>query len=105
MGAQISEAELRRLELIGKISEFFSKADADNDAKVTLEEFQTIMADRSMADCIKQLKIPVAMTATELFSYLDADGNGAITANELVDGCSRWTADSQRLVQKIISKR
>merc|ERR1712203_711630 len=39
--AKVSEAERQRLELIGRISEFFSKADVDKDARVTLEEFQT----------------------------------------------------------------
>merc|ERR1712151_409042 len=103
--AAASAAESSRLDLIGQISNFFASADKDGDGRVTLEEFQSVMADPSMSHCIMKLRLPVAMSAAELFDYLDADGSGAITAHELVNGCSRFAGDTQRLTQKILSKR
>merc|ERR1712151_277000 len=103
--AQVSEAENSRLQLIGQISLFFSKADADGNSQVSLEEFEKVMADPSMADCIKKLRLPLAMTSAELFTYLDAEGKGFITASDLVDGCSRWAGDTQRMWKKTLAKR
>merc|ERR1712019_276272 len=74
--AQVSEAENARLELIGQISHFFSKADADGNSQVSPEEFEKVMADPSMTDCIKKLRLPLAMTSPELFSYLDSESKG-----------------------------
>jgi len=102
---EASEAERNRLELIGQISKFFVEADANHDSKITLNDFQRVMADPSMVECIKKLRLPVGMTSAELFDYLDEDRNGAITAAEFVDGCSRFAGDSQRVIQKLFSKR
>merc|ERR1712176_873059 len=103
--AKISEAEKRRLDLIGEISRFFSKADADGNSQVSPQEFEKAMADPSMADCIKKLRLPLALTSSELFSYLDGDSKGYISAIDLVDGCSRWAGDSERILKKILAKR
>merc|ERR1712187_409601 len=103
--AQVSEAENARLQLIGNISQFFSKADADGNSQVSLEEFEKVMADPSMTDCIKKLRLPLAMTSAELFTYLDAEGKGFITASDLVDGCSRWSGDTERMLKKLLAKR
>jgi len=103
--AQISQAERERLELIGEISRFLAKADADGNSQVSLEEFEKVMADPSMKSCIKKLRIPLAMTSSELFSYLDGEGKGFISTGDLVDGCSRWAGDSERILKKILTKR
>jgi hypothetical protein len=103
--AEVSEAERRRLDLIGEISSFFRRADADGDSLVTLDEFKQALADPSMAECIKKLRIPLAMTSEELFDSLDMENKGVLTASDLVDGCSRWAGDSERLLRKIVSMR
>jgi len=84
--AKISEEERRRLSLISEISSFFTRADVDGDSLITLDEFKQALADPSMTECIKKLRIPPAMTSEELFVSLDHEGKGVLTASDLVDG-------------------
>lgn len=103
--AKLSESEKQRLELISDISRFFTTADSDGDSLITLAEFEEVMANPSMTGIIKRLRLPLGMTAAELFDYLDTEGKGVVTAQDLVDGCSRWSGDSRRLAQMLAAKR
>lgn len=103
--AKVSENEKRRLDLISDISCFLATADRDGDSLISLEELEKVMANPSMTGVIKRLRLPLGMTAAELFDYLDTEGKGVVTAQDVVDGCSRWSGDSKRLAQIIAAKR
>lgn len=103
--AKVSEGGRQREQLISDISRFFAAADSDGNSLITLEEFETVMANPSMTGLIKRMRLPLGMTAAELFDYLDSEGKGAITAVDLVDGCSRWSGDSRRMAQMLAARR
>jgi Ca2+-binding EF-hand superfamily protein len=98
-----SQAERERIELVCQISQFFIKADSDGNGLLDLNEFEKVMADPSMTECTKKLRFPLAMSAPDLFDYLDVQRRGRISAGDLVEGCSRWAGDSQRLLKKLVT--
>jgi fumarate hydratase class II len=103
--AEVSHREVQRLDLIRQISTFFTAADTDRSGTLSLEEFEAVLADPNMKDLIKLLRIPLAWTPQEVFQYLDRDNKGVVSASDLVDGCSRWHGDHERLIQRTLNKR
>ena len=103
--AEVSQKEVQRLDLIRQISTFFAAADTDRSGTLSLDEFEAVLSDPEMKDLVKRLRIPLAWTPQEVFQYLDRDNTGFVSASNLVDGCSRWHGDHERLIQRTLNKR
>merc|ERR1712157_5792 len=105
--------EEERLQLIRDIEVFFEKADMDGTGVISLPQLEKVLCDPDMAPVIKKLRLPVTWTAQELFDYLLHSqltsvtdvGETGVTAESLVDACSRWHGDHERALKRILIKR
>uniref|UniRef100_A0A7R9ZYM9 EF-hand domain-containing protein n=1 Tax=Pyrodinium bahamense TaxID=73915 RepID=A0A7R9ZYM9_9DINO len=73
------EARLRKL---------FQRVDTDSSGFLTLQEFQSIMAQDDVKAYFSALHVDIA-DAWALFKLMDTDRNGAISIDEFVWGCLR----------------
>merc|ERR1712190_469396 len=63
--------------------------DTDGDGKVTIEEFAIAVKDNvDLRECLDKIGL-TPRCAEELFSILDLDGNGGVTAHEFMEGCAK----------------
>jgi len=102
------QREAERIELIKDISFFFQKGDADGNQVLSFSELEKIMSDPDMKNVIRKMRLPATWTSLELYDYLvssqmsSAEG---VTAAGLVDACSRWHGDHERVLQRILLTR
>jgi len=102
------QREAERIELIKDISFFFQKGDADGNQMLSFAELEKIMSDPDMKNVIRKMRLPATWTSLELYDYLvssqmsSAEG---VTAAGLVDACSRWHGDHERVLQRILLTR
>jgi hypothetical protein len=70
-----------------KLTEFFEKADKDNSGLVDLVEFKKVLDNEQVVEWLSAMGLDVG-DIDKVFFLLDADGDGQITCQELVDGAS-----------------
>jgi len=54
---------------------------------------------------IRKMRIPLGWNPAEVFEYLDTSGKGYVSAEDLVDGCSKWHGDYGRAMKVAMAKR
>jgi len=84
----INSKERARRTHIKKVEAFFGQADQDGNGSVDVDEFSRVLADAKLRTWLGAMGLEVRDT-TQLFKLLDANGDGQIHVNELVDGISR----------------
>jgi hypothetical protein len=117
---KLAAKEAERLQLIKDIGTFFDVADTDGNGCLSFEELETVLRNEEMQPIIKKLRIPAVWSAKELYDYLSGHGSQSsvdnvlhmahpgphmVTANRLVDACSRWHGDYERSVALALARR
>jgi hypothetical protein len=77
-----------------KMSRLFQATDADSNGVVSIDEFGTVMQDPEIVKWMSTLEIPVR-DHRDLFTLLDVDSNGVLTAEELVKGMLRLRGNAK----------
>jgi fumarate hydratase class II len=103
--AKVAQVESERLLLIDQIAIFFKAADKNGNGELDIKEFTDVLANPQMNDSIKKMRIPLGWTPAEVFEYLDTSGKGFVSAEDLVDGCSKWHGDYGRAMKIAMAKR
>jgi fumarate hydratase class II len=101
--AAVMQDERDRIEIIHKVTLLFNEADSlniDRNGLLSMEKFEKVSSNPMMKEILQRLRIPSTWTAQEVFAYLDRKGRGIVSASDLVEGCSRWRGDHERLVQR-----
>jgi len=70
-----------------KLTEFFEKADKDNSGLVDLDEFKKVLDNEQVVEWLGAMGLDIG-DIDKVFLMLDADGDGQISCQELVDGAS-----------------
>lgn len=103
--AKVAKTEAERSLLIDQINNFFKKADKDGNGNLSMEEFTSVLEDPGMKDTLKKMRIPLGWQPAEVFEYLDNTRKGYVSAEDLVDGCSKWHGDYGRAMKIAMAKR
>jgi hypothetical protein len=86
-----------------KMGRLFVAADESGDGKVDVEEFRATMQEPDVQTWMASMDLNVE-DAGMVFELLDADGDGALTASELVEGVSRLMGDARNLDMLVLMR-
>jgi fumarate hydratase class II len=103
--AKVAKADMKREILIEEIQFFFEAADKDGNGELDMQEFTDVMENPLVREPIRKMRIPLGWNPAELFEYLDTSAKGYVTAEDLVDGCSKWHGDYGRAIKIAMAKR
>jgi len=85
-----------------RINGFFKQADVDHTGTLSWEEFKKQLEDPKTQSYFQALELDVSQ-APVLFDLLDADGSGAVTVEEFVEGCVRLRGQARSIdVNKVM---
>jgi len=70
-----------------KLTEFFLKADEDGSGLVDQYELQKVMANKKVEEWLGAMGLDLS-DIKKVFSILDKDGDGQLSCDELLNGCS-----------------
>merc|ERR1719277_626033 len=79
-----------------KMERLFDAADGSGDGLVDVEEFQATLREPDVQTWLASMDLDVE-DAGVVFQLVDADGDGRLTAEELVAGVSRLMGDARNL--------
>ncbi|CAK0807773.1 unnamed protein product [Prorocentrum cordatum] len=79
-----------------KMERLFQAADGSGDGLVDVEEFQATMREPDVQTWLASMDLDVEDAAV-VFQLVDSDGDGRLTADELVAGVSRLMGDARNL--------
>merc|ERR1712190_314625 len=86
----------RKQTLIQQMCQVFLDLDDDGSGTVTWDEFEHHLGNPKMVEYLKAIDLD-PHEAKKLFSLLDADDSGGITAEELISGCLRLHGSAKAL--------
>merc|ERR1712232_1087228 len=78
------------------LRQMFNDADADDDGKLSSDEFQLALARADMQEYLKTIDVNPDEAET-LFKVLDLDGSGNIDYDEFVHGCLRLKGNAKAI--------
>jgi len=89
--------------LVNHVRELFVESDADGSGVVSWGEFQAQLNSKSMKEYFKHLDIDIS-EAQGLFSLLDSNSDGEITADEFLNGSLRLRGQARALEMEVVMR-